>query len=46
MFKNGQTYFKNHAVFTPQHFQSIFDHLSTYMKGLRRKNLGNSDKHN
>ena len=35
MLKNGQTYVKNLAVFTPQDFQSIFDHFSTLsMKGL------------
>ena len=35
MFKNGQTYFKNLAVFTLQDFKSIFDHfLSLWIKGL------------
>ena len=35
MLKNGQTYFKNLAVFTPQDFQSMFGHFSTLgMKGL------------
>ena len=34
MLKNGQTYVKNLAAFTPQDFQSIFGHFSTSMKGL------------
>ena len=29
MLKNGQTYFKNLAVFIPQDFLSMFDHFST-----------------
>ena len=29
MLKNGQTYFKNIAVFTPQDFESMFGHFST-----------------
>ena len=29
MLKNGQTYFKNLAVFTPQDFKSMFGHFST-----------------
>ena len=28
LLKNGQTYFKNLVVFTPQDFKSIFDHFS------------------
>ena len=37
MLKNGQTYFKNLAVFTAQDFQSMFDHFSaSCMKGLRK----------
>ena len=28
MLKNGQTYFKNLAVFTPQDFKSMFGHFS------------------
>ena len=33
--KNGQTYFKNLASFTPPNFKSMFDHFSTLcMKGL------------
>ena len=35
MLKNGQTYFKNLAVFTPQDFYSMFGHFSTLCnKGL------------
>ena len=35
MLKNGQTCFKNLAVFTPQDFKSMSDHFSTlWMKGL------------
>ena len=34
MLKNGQTYFNNLVMFTPQHFLSIFDHSSTCMKAL------------
>ena len=35
MLKNGQTYFKNLAVFTPQDFKSMFGHFSTLCnKGL------------
>ena len=35
MLKNGQTYFKYLAVFTPQDFSSMFGHFSTlYNKGL------------
>ena len=35
MLKNGQTYFKDLAVFIPQDFLSMFDHFSTsYMKEL------------
>ena len=35
MVKNGQTYYKNLAVFTPQDFYSMFGHFSTlFMKGL------------
>ena len=29
MLKNGQTYFKNLAVFTPQDFKIMFGHFST-----------------
>ena len=29
MFKNGQRYFKNLAIGTPQDLESIFDHFST-----------------
>ena len=37
MLKNGQTYFKNLVVLTPQDFQSMFGHFSTFcMKGLSR----------
>ena len=32
MLKNGQKYFKNLAVFTPQDFSSMFGHFSTVMK--------------
>ena len=33
--KNGQTYFKNLAVLTPQNFSSKLGHFSTsYLKGL------------
>ena len=33
--RNGQTYLKNLAVFTPQNFLSLFGHFSIYcMKGL------------
>ena len=36
MLKNGQTYFKNLTVFTPQDSYSIFGHFSTLcMKGLK-----------
>ena len=35
MLKNGQTNFKNLAVFTPQDFKSMFNHFST----LRNKGL-------
>ena len=39
MLKNGQTYFKNFAVFTPQDFKSMFGHFSTLCnKGLNRQN--------
>ena len=31
MLKNGQTYFKNLVVFTPQDFKSMFGHLSTFI---------------
>ena len=35
MLKNGQTYFKNFAVFTPQDFKAMFGYFSTLcMKGL------------
>ena len=35
MLKNGQTYFKNLAVFTPHNFKSMFGHFSTLCnKGL------------
>ena len=35
MLWNGQTYFKNPAVFTPQDFQSMFGHFTTLcMTGL------------
>ena len=34
MLKNGQTYFKNLAAFTPQDFYSIFGHFSTCVKTL------------
>ena len=35
MLKNGQTYFKNLAVSTPQDFKSMFGHFSILcMKGL------------
>ena len=38
MLKNGQTYFKNFAVFIPQDFQSIFGHFSTlWNKGIKLK---------
>ena len=34
MLKNGQTYLKNLAVFTPQDFKGNFGHFSTlYTKG-------------
>ena len=37
MLNNGQTYFRNLAVFTPQDFQSMFGHFTTLcMKGLIR----------
>ena len=40
MLKNGQTYFKNLAVFTPQDFKSMFGHFSTLCnKGLSSDNL-------
>ena len=36
--KNGQTYFKNLAVWTPQDFQSMFGHFSTlWNKGLIKR---------
>ena len=31
MLKNGQTYFKNPTVFTPQDFYSIFFHFSKFL---------------
>lgn len=31
MLKNGLTYFKNSAVWTPQGFESIFGHFSTFL---------------
>ena len=35
MLQNGQTYFKNLTVFTPQDFWSMFDHFATlWNKGL------------
>ena len=38
--KNGQTYFRNLAVFTPQDFYSMFDRFSTLcIKGLKQINL-------
>ena len=33
--RNGQTYFKNLAVFTLHHFSSMFGHFLTWMKELR-----------
>ena len=40
MLKNGQTYFKNLVVFTPQDFKSMFEHFSTScMKGLKGYNF-------
>ena len=37
MLYNGQTYFKDLAVFTPQDFKSMFSHFTTLcMKGLTR----------
>ena len=34
--KDGQTYFENNAVWTPQDFESVFGHFSLLlMKGLR-----------
>ena len=39
MLKNGQTYFKNLAVFTPQDFSSMLGHFSTLCnKGLSNTN--------
>ena len=36
MLKNGQTYFKNFEVFTPENFKSMFGHFSTlWMKVLK-----------
>ena len=35
MLKNGQTYFKNFAVWTPQDFLSMCSHFSTWKKGLK-----------
>ena len=35
MLQNGEIYFKNLAVFTPQDFKSMFDHFAT----LRNKGL-------
>ena len=41
MLKNGQTYIKNIAVFTPQDFKSMFGHFSTLCnKGLRQIEWG------
>ena len=38
MLKNGQTYFKNLAVFTPQDFKSLFGYFSTlWNKGLKNE---------
>ena len=37
MLQNGQTCFKNLAVFTPQDYQSMFGHFTTLcMQGLSR----------
>ena len=37
MLKNGQTYFKNLAVWTPQDFLNMFNHYSTLcMKEIKK----------
>ena len=37
MLKNGQTYFKNLLVFTPQDIKIMFNYFSTlFMKGLKK----------
>ena len=40
MLKNGQTHFKNLAMFAQQHFKGMFGHFSTVgMKELREFHL-------
>ena len=40
MLRNGQTSFKNLALFTPQDVQSMFEHFSVFhMEGLHEGNM-------
>ena len=44
MLKNGQTYFKNLAVWTPQDFESMFGHFSTLWNEGLKEDLKNFHK--
>ena len=41
MLKNGQTYFKNLAVFTSQDFKSMFGHFSKSFDACAKSNKKN-----